>query len=441
MKLDPHALPSTGDIQKTIFQTLQARKTPILIGVGVVGAAIVLYFFWSAAKKSQREEIYTAIHVADQDLMQNAAQGVVSHDEVVRKAAGTDLEDYALWRLALACYQAATGGDAPETELIGYLDQGIDALSRLESEFPESRWSLASDAEDPNQTRLRVLQRKMKADRKWLADHVYKHPEADTTTTALIETRFGKIKLGFFPELAPNHVANFVKLAKEGFYNGLLIHRIARGFVIQMGDPNTRDRDAMETHGTGGPGYTMVHERSRLLVRHLRGVVSTAKGSGASEGSGSQFFICLADNRPLDKQYTPFAEVVEGMDIVDAIAEAPTYGVERPGLSEHPTADIVIRSISIWKDGKIDEGHDWDTSIVGSDWKDPEPAPRDDDDADGPDAALKARLEALMATVNDLEKEGRVPEAIQKLKEILELDASYEPALKKMEALAPETDD
>ena len=441
MKLDPHALPSTGDIQKTIFQTLQARKTPILIGVGLVGAAIILYFVLSAAREGQLEEIHTAIHDAEQDLMRNAPQGVVSHEEVVRKAAGTDLEAYALWRLALSCYQASTSNDALEKELIAYLDQGIEALSRLESEFPESRWSLASDPDDPDQKRLRVLQRKMKSDRAWLAAHVYKHPTADTTTTALIETRFGNIKLGFFPDLAPNHMANFVKLAKEGFYNGLLIHRIARGFVIQMGDPNTRDRDAMELHGIGGPGYTQVPERSRLLVRHLRGIVSPAKAQGAQEGSGSQFFICLADNRSLDKEFSPFADIVEGLDIVDAIAMAPTYGPEKPSLSDHPTSDVVIRSISIWKDGKIDEGHDWDTSIVGSDWKDPEPTPPDDGGAGEPGSELAARLAALMATVLDLEKEGRVPEAIVKLKEILEIDASLEPALKKMEALAPNSDD
>jgi len=134
-------------------------------------------------------------------------------------------------------------------------------------------------------------------------------------TKAIIETRFGNIELRFFPEVAPNHVKSFIELAKKGFYDGTTFHRIIPGFMIQGGDPNSKNPDR-STHGTGGPGYTIKAEFSDKP--HRRGVLSMARAAHP-DSAGSQFFICVAESSFLNKQYTVFGEVVSGMEVVDKI--------------------------------------------------------------------------------------------------------------------------
>ena len=134
-------------------------------------------------------------------------------------------------------------------------------------------------------------------------------------TKAVIETRLGNIELKFFPDVAPGHVNNFIELAKKGFYDGTTFHRVIPGFMIQGGDPNSKDHDKAK-HGTGSPGYTIKAEFNDKP--HKRGILSMAR-SGHPDSAGSQFFICVADASFLDGKYTVFGEVVSGMDSVDKI--------------------------------------------------------------------------------------------------------------------------
>lgn len=134
-------------------------------------------------------------------------------------------------------------------------------------------------------------------------------------TKAVIETRLGNIELKFFPDVAPNHVSNFIELAKKEFYDGTSFHRLIPGFMIQGGDPNSKSPDKAK-HGTGGPGYTIKAEFSEKP--HKRGTLSMARAADP-DTAGSQFFICVADSSFLDRQYTVFGEVVSGMDIADKI--------------------------------------------------------------------------------------------------------------------------
>ncbi len=145
-------------------------------------------------------------------------------------------------------------------------------------------------------------------------------------TTAVIETKFGNIELKFFPDVAPNHVNNFIELAKKGFYDGTVFHRVIPGFMIQGGDPNSKNADKA-THGTGGPGYTVKAEFSDKP--HKRGILSMARAADPNS-AGSQFFICVADAPFLDKQYTVFGEVVSGMDVVDKIVSQPRDPRDNP---------------------------------------------------------------------------------------------------------------
>ena len=148
----------------------------------------------------------------------------------------------------------------------------------------------------------------------------YQNKVAELHTTA------GEIDIRFFPDVAPNHVKNFIDLAEKGFYNGVKFHRVIPGFMIQSGDPNTISGPP-STWGTGGSPNKLKAEFND--VHHGRGVVSAARTNDPNSAS-SQFFICVADAGYLDKQYTAFGKVTKGMDVADKIANAPRDANDRP---------------------------------------------------------------------------------------------------------------
>lgn len=154
---------------------------------------------------------------------------------------------------------------------------------------------------------------------------------------AIIETKFGNIELKFFPDVAPNHVNNFIELAKKGFYDGTTFHRVIPGFMIQGGDPNSKSADKSQ-HGMGGPGHTVKAEFNNKP--HKRGTLSMAR-SGHPDSAGSQFFICVADAPFLDRQYTVFGEVVSGMEAADKIVSQPRDSRDNPTERIEMTVKVV----------------------------------------------------------------------------------------------------
>ena len=158
---------------------------------------------------------------------------------------------------------------------------------------------------------------------------------------AIIHTIFGDMTLNFFPEVAPNHVNSFIELAKKGFYNGTTFHRVVPKFVIQGGDPNSKNPDR-SNHGTGGPGYQIKAEFNDKP--HRRGTLSMARAAHP-DSAGSQFFICMADAPFLDGKYTVFGEVVKGIEVVDKIVSQPRDGNDNPDDRIEMTVDIVNESI------------------------------------------------------------------------------------------------
>jgi peptidyl-prolyl cis-trans isomerase B (cyclophilin B) len=144
---------------------------------------------------------------------------------------------------------------------------------------------------------------------------------------AVIKSRHGEIVIKFHEDLAPKHVESFKKLAKEGFYDGTSFHRVIPDFMIQGGDPNSKDADKRHLHGTGGPGYSIPAEFSKK--NHTRGIVSAARSSDPNS-AGSQFFVCVADSPWLDGQYSIFGEVTEGMDVADKIVGEKRDGNDNP---------------------------------------------------------------------------------------------------------------
>ena len=157
-----------------------------------------------------------------------------------------------------------------------------------------------------------------------------------------IETDLGDMLVEFLPEKAPGHVANFLKLAQERFYDGTRFHRVISGFMIQGGDPNTKD-GGRGSWGTGGPGYTIRAEFND--VHHERGVLSMAR-SQDPHSAGSQFFICHGEAGFLDGQYTAFGRLVDGFEVLDAIAGAPC---ESGGGGERskPKKPVQVRRVAV----------------------------------------------------------------------------------------------
>lgn len=162
---------------------------------------------------------------------------------------------------------------------------------------------------------------------------------ADKYTKANIKTSYGDIKVTFYAAEAPLAVGNFIKLAESGFYDELKFHRVISGFMIQGGDPNSKDEN-WEDDGQGGPGYTFRDESTGHQL--IKG--SLAMANSGKDTNGSQFFIVTAESTPhLDGKHTNFGEVVEGMDIVEQIEKV------RINEKDHPTQDVVIEGVELEK--------------------------------------------------------------------------------------------
>jgi peptidyl-prolyl cis-trans isomerase B (cyclophilin B) len=149
---------------------------------------------------------------------------------------------------------------------------------------------------------------------------------AEAPPKAVIETKFGNMELEFFPQKAPKHVENFIKLAKSGFYDGTIFHRVIPNFMIQGGDPNTKGKDKSK-YGMGGPGYHLKAEFND--IPHTRGIVSMAR-SRDPDSAGSQFFIMLNTAKHLDGHYTVFGKVVKGMEVADKIVAQKRDSKDNP---------------------------------------------------------------------------------------------------------------
>lgn len=158
-----------------------------------------------------------------------------------------------------------------------------------------------------------------------------------------LHTGAGQIDIRFFPDVAPNHVKNFIDLAEKGFYTGTKFHRVVQGFMIQGGDPNTKAGDP-RMWGTGGSGTNVKAEFNS--VPHKRGIVSMAR-SNHPDSASSQFFIVVADSGFLDNNYTVFGQVTKGMDVADKIVSAPS-------ANERPATPVTIDKVVV-RDARADE--------------------------------------------------------------------------------------
>ena len=160
---------------------------------------------------------------------------------------------------------------------------------------------------------------------------------------AVIQTSEGDMVIQFWNDAAPNTVENFKKLARAGFYNGTAFHRIMKGFMIQGGDPLTKDPSKEKQYGEGGPDYTIKAEFNQH--KHERGVISMARET-EPDTAGSQFFICLGAISRLDGKYTTFGRLIKGDDVLTRIGDTPVTK-NSAGENSKPTKRVVIRDVKI----------------------------------------------------------------------------------------------
>jgi len=174
-------------------------------------------------------------------------------------------------------------------------------------------------------------------------------PTNSPNEVAVIKTSEGDMVIQFWTDAAPNTVENFKKLARQGFYDGTIFHRIVKEFMIQGGDPNSKDPAKENSYGQGGPGYNIKAEFNDHS--HDRGVISMARGPDP-DSAGSQFFICLAPVHRLDHQYTTFGKLIKGQNVLEKIGDIE---VTRNSMGEpsKPTKRVVIESIKILPAGSV----------------------------------------------------------------------------------------
>jgi len=170
-----------------------------------------------------------------------------------------------------------------------------------------------------------------------------------TDEVAVIKTSAGEMVLQFWPDVAPKTVENFKKLAQKGFYDGTAFHRIVKGFMIQGGDPLTKDPAREDEWGTGGPGYKIKAEFNDRS--HQRGVVSMAR-SQHPDSAGSQFFICLGDAKFLDRNYTAFGKLIKGDDVLGKLGDT-AVATSNSGEKSKPTTRVSVEKIEIMPAGSI----------------------------------------------------------------------------------------
>jgi len=168
-------------------------------------------------------------------------------------------------------------------------------------------------------------------------------PMNSAKEVAVIKTSEGEMVAEFWPEVAPNTVENFKKLARSGFYDGTAFHRIVKGFMIQGGDPLTKDPAKESRYGTGDPGYKIKAEFNDRS--HERGVLSMARSSDP-DSAGSQFFICLANVSRLDHQYTTFGKLIKGDDVLGKIGDVEVT-MSGSGERSKRTKRVTVESIKI----------------------------------------------------------------------------------------------
>lgn len=248
--------------------------------------------------------------------------------DIATRAAGTSVEPYALYQLANVRHNS------------GQVEQALQTFEELNTRFPQHPL-VTLPLEKGGKSRCAKAIDDCVEELSFRSKHKVvslAKPQLDESLTVTLHFSAGDVKLRFYTNVTPQHVKNFLDLAQRGFYDRTRIHHAAPGQWVKMGDPNTKTQN-MEQWGRGGPDHVLEHEFSRAT--HKKGVVSMWRGPGRPKSHGSQFMVMLQDQAHLDFVQTPFAEVVAGLDILEAVSR------KTRNQYEAPAEDVWLNGISI----------------------------------------------------------------------------------------------
>lgn len=310
-------------------------KLALLGAIAVTGAILYLQHQDNTRRTEDDRSWDQVLAVTTEDRF---SRNLAGDPEALRNVAGqVQGKQAGAWALYVAAVSAA---EAQEPEA------AQSALAELRTRYPAHpifTRQLAYPGGETGSTAGDQLQKRVDALATWKSEHagLFSNPELPADAPRVrIQTDQGEVVLGLFAAEAPQHVENFLKLVREGFYNGTSFHQVVPRYFLQAGDPNTIAGEPA-TWGSGGPGYTIPHETNAL--KHFAGVLVAAKTAGAKESSGSQFYLTLAPIHQRDGDYVVFGKVLEGMTVLEAIAQAPLD----PSTPSRPLTPQVIRTIEV----------------------------------------------------------------------------------------------
>lgn len=331
-------------------------KTPIIVGlltIAVVVLVVVIFRNMAEAKEAEswsRTKALRGEAVQAINMNQFMAQRMRTTVKGARESALRNLEAQADEYVDFSVHPWLLYYKARLYEKMDRLADARDALAELTDRYKDHTFTnpaagLTNEKPLVDELRQRLLKR-AEFEAKY-GKPFSKRPQPQPGLSATLTIKgYGDIKLGFFTEVAPVHVANFLYLAREGYLDGTTFHRITP-FCIQGGDANSKDDDP-KNDGLGDPGWQVEKEIRLNPALHTRGTLSAAAQGVMEPDSGSQFFICTQNSKFLDGGYTPYGEVLEGMDVVAKIAQAKTKGQNEEGIAQdRPVEPIVVEKVTV----------------------------------------------------------------------------------------------
>lgn len=380
------SIPDMEEVRENLLQRLDRHRGAILLAVGVAVVGSLGLLAWSSVNRDRQDKLRTEYHSIVDDFASGrtlytlqsgeplpqkevAEEQARRLEELRERARGADVEPLILLQLALR-YQVA-----------GQDDRTLVVLADLKERFPTDP-VLQIQAYDSDRaslvSRLEAISRRrqqFQGERKTVV------PKPDLSTVALVETDLGSFKVVFYPDLAPLHVGAFVDLARAGGFNGTRLYYVRRGEYIELGGGDRTRNDDPRDDRDDDPRLALPPENdSRLFVKHRRRTVTSVQLLSGDQKD--RFAVVLAEAQPeFDSIRTPFGELLddESAAIADRLGNAMTYSQdaamvgrrEEKDYPNTPSRPVVVRRISIWKEGVLAEGHAWDTARVNTDQPEP----------------------------------------------------------------------
>jgi cyclophilin family peptidyl-prolyl cis-trans isomerase len=385
--LTPDSIPDVADIREGLVATLERRRVPILAGLAVAVVGSLGLLAWSSLRREKADALRTELTSVIEDFQGHrmiysfaggepqpdpdvAAAQVKKLEDLRGRVAGTDLEPQVLVQMALR-YQA-----------LGQDEKVLGVLGELRSGFPEAPILRVQSFDSERMSLVDRIAGISKRRMEFASQHRYVDPKPDPAVSAVVETEIGTMKIVFYRDLAPNHVEAFIQQAKAGAFNGTRMYYARRGEYIELGGGDHTRNAELRDDREDDPELSLAPEdKARNGVKHRRRMVTSVVLLSGDQAD--RFAVVLSEKRPdFDALRTPFGELLDdpSATVADRLGSALVYGedsnyIDRREKTDYPytpSRPVVLRRVSIWKEGALEPGHTWDTSRVNTDQPEPE---------------------------------------------------------------------